>query len=115
MRYVASGIGVLATAVLMAVTARINWLFQYSQGHSPNEAQMLGLGSVVIDIFKAVLPCLIAWFWVQRKVVLVLVGSGSWILCFMISLLSALGFFASNRVAVTGGRDTTNLNYHSVR
>jgi len=25
-------------------------------------------GSVVIDIFKAVLPCLIAWFWVQRSV-----------------------------------------------
>lgn len=114
MRYVLSGLGVLATVTLMVVSASMNWSYQHAQGYDAFDADVLGAGSIGVDILKSLTPLFVGWAWAHRKIGLALLGAIGFCLFFGFSLLSALGFSASNRGTIVGVRETVTARYASV-
>jgi hypothetical protein len=109
MRYLISGAGLIGAVVLMAASGSMNVMFWLNQGQSAREADILASVSVAFDIFKSVLPFCIAWAWAGGKRGYVTAGSALFVLFFCFSLMSAIGFAAGNRNAVTGGREAQAL------
>ena len=108
-----SALAVLAALCLMTASGAMNFLFWLTQGHTDRESDILGSVSVAFDIFKSLLPIFIAWAWAHRKRAYVFVGSALFVLFFCFSFLSALGFAAGTRGAVTGGREVLTANLES--
>jgi len=109
MRYFLGFVAVLATLVVAVASASMNWLFLSGMGKTTLEGQILGAVSVAFDIFKGVLPFGIAagaaaGLWWRASL-----ASLGFVALVGFSLLSAMGFAASNRSAVTGGREAMNL------
>lgn len=109
MRYGISAVAMAAALCLMGASGGMNFLFWLTQGQTEREAQILGSVSVAFDVFKSVLPICIAWAWAKKNRAYVLLGSALFLLFFGFSFLSALGFAASNRGNVSGGRETLGL------
>jgi hypothetical protein len=109
MRYLISGAGLIGAVVLMGASGSMNFMFWLGQGQSAKEADILASVSVAFDIFKSVLPFCIAWACASGKRGYVAVGSALFVLFFCFSLMSAIGFAAGNRNAVTGGREAQAL------
>ena len=61
MRIAISIIGVLASLVLLAASAFMNYLFMASLGQGELESRVLGAASVGADVLKSVLPFFMAW------------------------------------------------------
>jgi hypothetical protein len=74
---------------------------------------MLGAISIGIDVFKATLPLVIAWAWSARLRLDCSIGVTFFGGCLAFSLFSAIGFAASSRGAVTGGREAVSLSYQA--
>ncbi len=109
MPYLISGLSIGAALCLMGASGLMNFLFWLTQGQTEREADIFGAVSVAFDIFKSVLPICIAWAWAQNKRAYVIVASTLFVLFFGFSFASALGFAASNRGNVTGGRESLSL------
>lgn len=111
MRLFALLFGVPASLVFMVVSMGCNWTFLSSLGHTDAERYLLGGLSVSVDILKACAP-----FWIVSALTAhrrldalgasVLLG-----LCLSLSFASALGFAASSRGEVTGGRESINATH----
>jgi len=101
---VASVLGGLASLVFIAASAAMNWLFMRGQGRTPLEGEILGLVSIAVDVVKALLPFFIALAWTRRQWLRAVLCAGVFGLFFSFSLLSALGFVATNRGAVADHR-----------
>jgi hypothetical protein len=114
MRIVLGLVAVLAALVFMAASASMNWVFLSSLGKSPLEAQIFGAVSVAMDVMKSLLPVFIAGALAANKRVFAAVASGVFLLFFSFALLSAVGFSAGNRGAVTGGREVITARYEAV-
>jgi hypothetical protein len=104
MRIVASLLGVLASFMFIAASGATNWMFMTAQGKTPLEGQVLGMVSIAVDVGKSLLPFFIAAAWAHRQWLRTLLGAGVFALFFTFSLLSALGFVATNRGAVASSR-----------
>jgi hypothetical protein len=115
MQRVLSILGVGAALVMLGVSGAMNYLFLSSLGKTPLEGHVLGGASAAADLLKCLLPFFIASAWRDRR----MVASGAGVLVFIFfsafSLLSAVGFAAGNREAVTEGRETVSSRYESVR
>jgi hypothetical protein len=104
MRILASLLGVLAGFMFIAASGAMNWVFMTAQGKTAIEGQVLGMVSIAVDVVKALLPFFIAAAWSHRQWLRTLLGAGVFGLFFTFSLLSALGFVATNRGAVASMR-----------
>jgi len=109
MKQVITALAVLAALCLMLASGSMNFLFWLTQGHTERESNILGSVSVAFDVFKSVLPIMIAWAWTHRKPTYVAVGSVLFLLFFSFGFFSALGFAAGNRGMVSGGRESLGL------
>ena len=103
MRHVLGIAGVTAAAVLLIVSAAMNWRFGYTLGKSDFESQLYGAASAAADCFKALLPFFIFAALRNRSYSQALGGTLLFCVCFSYSLTSSLGFAALNR-ADTGVR-----------
>ena len=56
MRYFIATVGVLASLILLASSASMNYLFMYSLGKTELESHVLSAASVGADVLKASLP-----------------------------------------------------------
>ncbi len=115
MRHVLGFTGVTAAAILLLVSAAMNWRFGYSLGKSEFESQLYGAASAAADCFKALLPFFIfaalrSKSWSQAFGGMLLLG-----VCFSYSLTSSLGFAAINRADTTGNRAIKAGNYQDLR
>lgn len=115
MRIILSGLGVMASLVMLLASCLMNYLFLSSLGKSPLEAQVLGAVSASADSLKALLPFFIAWGWRSGRYSIVVPGIAIWILFSGFSLLSALGFSASNRGAILESRNTLTAEYQRLQ
>lgn len=115
MRIVLGLIAVLAALTFMGASAAMNWVFMSSLGKSPLEAQIFGAVSVAIDALKAMLPLFIAWALAAKKRMFAAIASGVFVLFFGFALISAVGFAAANRGAVTGGRDVVAARFQAAQ
>lgn len=104
MRHVLGVAGVTAAAVLLIVSAAMNWRFGYTLGKSDFESQLYGAASAAADCFKALLPFFIFAALRNRSYSQALGGSLLFAVCFSYSLTSSLGFAALNRADTTGSR-----------
>jgi hypothetical protein len=104
MRHVLGVAGVTAAAVLLIVSAAMNWRFGYTLGKSEFESQLYGAASAAADCFKALLPFFIFAALRNRSYSQALGGALLFAVCFSYSLTSSLGFAALNRADTTGSR-----------
>ncbi len=104
MRHVLGIAGVTAAAVLLIVSAAMNWRFGYTLGKSDFESQLYGAASAAADCFKALLPFFIFAALRNRSYSQALGGALLFAVCFSYSLTSSLGFAALNRADSTGSR-----------
>jgi hypothetical protein len=111
MRYVVSGVGVLAAALLMTAAGWMNWRFMTTLASGEADRLALGGASVGIDVMKAALAYLIALGWDRRQWGYVGIGSLTYALLAAVSLASSFGFAADNRDAVRSERGTLGARY----
>jgi hypothetical protein len=110
MQLVASGLAGLAGIIFIAASAAMNWMSRRAQGKTALEGQILGRVSIAVDVVKALSPFFIAAAWVHRQW-LRAAGLSFAVFApfFTFSVLSALGFVASNRGAVASGRAAASM------
>jgi len=114
MRWILGFLAVLAALVFMAASAAMNWVFLSSLGKSPLEAQIFGAVSVAVDVLKSLLPIFIGWALAANKRSFAAIAGVVFCLFFSFSLMSAIGFAAGNRGAVTGGKEVIAARYQAV-
>ena len=56
MRRILIAVGVIGTVAMLAVSMRLNYLFGYSLGQTPERAQVFAWVSMVADCWKALGP-----------------------------------------------------------
>lgn len=104
MRHVLGLLGVVAAAILLLVSASMNWSFGYSLGKSEFESQLFGAASAAADTLKALLPFFIFGALRNRNRAQAMAGVLLFAVCFTYSLTSSLGFATVNRSDSTRAR-----------
>jgi hypothetical protein len=104
MKHVLGLLGVAAAAILLLVSASMNWSFGYSLGKSEFEAQLFGAASAAADTLKALLPFFIFGALRNRNRAQAVAGMLLFAVCFTYSLTSSLGFATVNRSDSTEAR-----------
>jgi hypothetical protein len=107
--------GVLASLILLAVSAAMNWQFGYSLGKTPFDSQVFGAASVASDVMKALMPFFIFAAIRNRNWSQALGASALWCVCILYALTSALGFAALNRSDTSGTRIAQTVIYDDLR
>ena len=102
--------GKLAALAFIVASGAMNWMFMLSQGHGVAEGHILGAVSVAITVFNAILPFRIRRAVELRKFVAAAMGGVALVLFLSFSLISAIGFAALNRGAVSGDREMLNVS-----
>lgn len=115
MRHVLGILGVLAAAILLAVSAAMNWRFGYSIGNAEFDRQLYGAASAAADCFKALVPffffaAIRNKMWSQALASFVI-----WGVVTAYSLTSALGHVTSNRSDTGGHRQAIMQTYQDHR
>lgn len=115
MRHVLGVLGVLAAAVLLAVSAAMNWRFGYSLGKTEMDGIIYGSASAAADCFKALVPffffaAIRNRMWSQAAAAAVV-----WVVVLAYSLTSALGHAALNRLDTAGQRAAHAQSYQDLR
>ncbi len=115
MKHALGVLGVLATGVLLAVSAAMNWRFGYSLGMTEVDKQIYGAASAAADCFKALVPffffaAIKNRVWSQATAAAVL-----WVVVPVYSLTSALGHAALNRMDTNGQRAVDAASYKDLR
>lgn len=114
-RHVLGAVGVLASGVLIAVSAAMNWRFGYSLGRSELDGMIYGTASAAADCLKALVPFFFfsalrqrMWSQAAAAAVVGIVVTGY-------SLMSAFGHAALNRNDTTGHRMVEARAYKDLR
>ena len=100
-----------ATAGMVAVSLRANYLFGFGFGRTPETAHVFGWANIAADIWKVFGLIVIAGLWraKQKRVALSLIPI--WALCLMWGLAGAIGVYAQDRTALIGNREAVSATY----
>lgn len=115
MRHALGVLGVLAAAVLLAVSAAMNWRFGYQLGKEEFDGVLYGSASVAADCLKALAPFFIFAAMKNRMWVQAAASGMVWMVVIVYSLTSALGHAALNRGDTSGKRATEVQAYQDLR
>lgn len=115
MRHVLGVLGVLAAAVLLAVSAAMNWRFGYSLGKTEMDGAIYGAASAAADCFKALVPFFFFAAIRNRMWSQAAASAIVWIVVTAYSLTSALGHAALNRLDTAGQRAAHAQSYMDLR
>lgn len=107
--------GAIATAAMIAISMRLNFLFGYSLGQTPEKALVFGAISAIADAWKGLAPVFIVGLARARRWGSALAAGIVWAACFLYSVSSAIGIAVQDRAALTGGRETLPAAYKIVR
>ena len=111
MRWVLLIIGGIATAAMLGISMRLNFLFGYSLGQTPEKAQVFGWVSVISDAWKGLGPIFVLALFRARRGWSAAGATSIWSVCFIYSVTSALGVAVEDRSNRTGSRETIVMNY----
>ena len=106
MRWLFLMIGGVATAAMLLISMRLNFLFGYSLGQTPEKALVFGCVSVISDAWKGLGPIFILALYRAKRRWSVAGAAAIWIVCFSYSISSALGVAIEDRSSRTGSRET---------
>lgn len=115
MRHVLGVMGVLAAAVLLAVSAAMNWRFGYSLGKTEMDGVIYGSASAAADCFKALVPFFFFAAIRNRMWSQAAASAVVWVVVLAYSLTSALGHAALNRLDTAGQRAAHAESYKDLR
>ncbi|MGD9803321.1 MAG: hypothetical protein AB7E81_00375 [Hyphomicrobiaceae bacterium] len=115
MRHVLGVLGVLAAAVLLAVSAAMNWRFGYSLGKTELDGIIYGSASAAADCFKALVPFFFFAAIRNRMWSQAVASALVWVVVLAYSLTSALGHAALNRLDTAGQRAAHAQSYQDLR
>lgn len=115
MRHVLGALGVLAAAILLVVSAAMNWRFGFSLGKTEFDAHIYGAASAASDVLKALIPFLILAAMRRRHWSQALGAMLLLVICASYSLTSSLGFAALNRSDTVNERAITAAAYKDLR
>ncbi|MEZ5817163.1 MAG: hypothetical protein R3D44_08790 [Hyphomicrobiaceae bacterium] len=115
MRHVLGVLGVLAAAVLLAVSAAMNWRFGYSLGKTELDGFIYGSASAAADCFKALVPFFFFAAIRNRMWSQAVASAVVWVVVLAYSLTSALGHAALNRLDTAGQRAAHAQSYQDLR
>lgn len=101
----------LATAGMVAVSMRANYLFGYGLGQSPEKAQVFGWANVAVDLWKVSGLILIGGLWRTRRKWLAALFFPVWLLCLLWGMVGAIGVYAQDRTTLIGGRESAAVAY----
>src|SRR5439155_25814324 len=101
----------VATAGMVIVSLRANYLFGYGFGQSPERAHVFGWANVAADLWKVGGLIVITSLWRagQKRSALSLMPI--WALCLLWGLIGAIGVYAQDRTALIGGREAIAATY----
>lgn len=111
MRWVFLIVGSIATVAMLLISMRLNFLFGYSLGQTPEKATVFGWVSVISDAWKALGPIFILALYRAERRWSGLGAAVIWSVCFFYSVSSALGVAIEDRSSRTGRRETIVMNY----
>ncbi len=112
MKVVVSFLGVLLSLVMLGVSGGMNYMFMSSLGKTPIEGYIFGGASAAADGLKALLPFFILWAYMAGRWLVASSGTFVWLFFTAFSLLSAFGFSAQNRGAVTQSKESLAYSYN---
>ena len=115
MRHVFATMGCIASLIMLAVSAAMNWQYGYSLGETEFNAYVLGAASIAADCLKALLPFFIFAAFRHRNWSQALGGSALWAVCILYALTSAVGFASQNRSDTTSLRVMEAAKYEDLR
>lgn len=115
MKYLLTGVGILAALALIVASCFMNFTFWHEQGRTEFEGNIFGGVSVAVDILKSVLPVFIAFAVAARRWIYVITASFGFALFLSAALLAAVGFASMNRGHVVGGRDAVTAKWELAR
>ncbi len=110
MRWFVLGVGGATTAAMLYISMRVNFLFGYSLGQTPERAEVFGWVSVISDFWKALGPIFIVALFRAKKWAAV-VASLIWGACLLYSITSAVGAAIEDRSSRAGNRETIVMDY----
>lgn len=99
-------IGAAGAVVMIGIVAFLSFTFWYGQGTSPEEKLAYGLGAAICEIGKALAPFFLYLFWREGRFVAVIAGTIVWLLFVALSLTSAIGIGAENRLGQLAKHET---------
>jgi hypothetical protein len=99
----------IASLLLTAVVALMNYRFMTRLGGSELDGQVLGTASVTIDVMLAVIGPLVVWGLLQRRRLYAWSLIGMAAIFALLSFVSALGFAAEGRDTMAAGRETERM------
>jgi len=105
MKQITTGLAVLAVLIVIALSVALNAAFWSSYGTTPMWQYVFGGAFASLDIFKAVLPVLIAWAYAARHRLRALGGCFVFAVAVLVSLAAAVGFLSTSFNETTGGRE----------
>ena len=111
MRWLFLIVGGVATAAMLGISMRLNFLFGSSLGQTPEKAWVFGWVSVISDAWKGLGPISILALFRARHRWSTAGAALIWIVCFSYSVTSALGVAVEDRSTRTGSRETIVMNY----
>lgn len=115
MKHVLGVLGVLAAAVLLAVSAAINWRFGYSLGTTEFDGQIYGAASAAADCLKALVPFFFFAAIRNRMWSQAAASAVVWVVVTSYSMTSALGHAAHNRFDGASQRSADAQAYGDLR
>lgn len=115
MRHVLGVLGVVAAAVLLGVSAAMNWRFGYTLGKTEMDGIIYGSASAAADCFKALVPFFLFAAIRNRMWSQVAASAVVWLVVTAYSLTSALGHAALNRLDTAGQRAAHSQSYQDLR
>jgi len=115
MRQITTGLAVLAVLVVIGLSVALNAAFWSSYGATPEWQFLIGGAFASLDIFKAVLPVLIAWAYASRHRLRALGGCFVFAVAVLVSLAAAVGFLSTSFNETTGGREAAAAKLASLQ
>ena len=95
----------LATAVMLGVSVRGNYLYGASLGQTDEKAMLFGWANVAAEVWKAFGLIAASLLWRVRRRKAAAAASLAWAVCFLFGVNSALGLYVHDRTTGIGARD----------
>lgn len=115
MAYAMTGLGVVAAAVLLGVSATMNFKFGQSLGRTGADGLIYGMASVAADCFKALSPFFFFAAVRNRSWSQALAAAVVGLVTMAYSMTSAVGHAALNRLDTTSQRTVEATSYKDLR
>jgi hypothetical protein len=107
--------GVILGLALTGISATLAFLFCHSLGGTPTESLGYGSAAAIMDLLKTLAPFFAAWHWRKRQWTGVGAAVLLWTVGVTLSVTSAMGLAAQNRLGKSADHATRHAQYQETQ